>query len=94
MTSKTSFSCGEDIDIVNVGSLYQRLQKSLQKSSTIEIKADKVKKADTAGLQLFATLAQEVASKGGKLIWKNPSEALLSTTQQLGLTAILMLEGE
>lgn len=94
MTSKTSFSCGECVDIVNVSSLYQRLQKSLQKSSTIELKADKVTKADTAGLQLFAALAQEVASKGGKVIWKNPSEALLSTAQQLGLTAILMLDSK
>ncbi len=94
MTSKTSFSCGEALDISHASNLYQRLQKSLQKSSTIELKADKVKKADTAGLQLFVALAQEVTSQGGSIAWKKPSEELLSIARQLGLTTLLMLDSK
>ncbi len=94
MNSKTSFSCGEAVDIANVNNLYQRLHKSLQKSCVIEIKADKVAKADTAGLQLFVALAQETTNKGGNIIWKNPSETLLSTARQLGLSVQLMLDSK
>ena len=91
MTTKTSFSCGEALDIANASNLHQRLQKSLQKSSTIEVKADKVEKADTAGLQLFVAAAVEASSQGGRLNWKKPSETLLNTAKQLGLTEALML---
>jgi len=92
MANRTSFSCGENLDISHATSMHQRLKKSLQKSIVIEIKADKVSKADTAGLQLLATLAIEVTNRGGSLIWKNPSETLLTTAQQLGLSQVLMLE--
>ena len=92
MTNRTSFSCGENLDIAHATSMHQRLQKSLQKSVIIEIKADKVNKADTAGLQLLAALAKEVANRDGSLIWKKPSETLLMTAQQLGLSQALMLE--
>ena len=92
MTNRTSFSCGENLDIANATSMHQRLQKSLQKSATIEIKADKVSKADTAGLQLLAALAIEATNRGGSLIWKKPSETLLTTARQLGLSQALMLQ--
>lgn len=85
MTVKTSFSCGENLNIAHASSLHQRLVKALEKTSYIELKADKVQKADTAGLQLFVALKKEVADGGGKLHWKNPSEALLLTAAQLGL---------
>ncbi len=84
--SKTSFSCGEYLDINHAAKLYERLGKSLEKSTTIEIKADKVIKADTAGLQLLVTLAKEVAVADGKLIWKSPSSALLMAAKQLGVS--------
>ncbi|ARN74983.1 STAS domain-containing protein [Oceanicoccus sagamiensis] len=92
MTNRTSFSCGENLDIAHANSMHQRLQKSLQKSAVIELKADKVSKADTAGLQLLAALAIEVTRRGGHLIWKKPSDTLLTTAQQLGLSQALMLE--
>ncbi len=92
MSNRTTFSCGENLDIAHATSMHQRLQKSLQKSLVIEIKADKVSKADTAGLQLLAALAREVTGRDGTLIWKKPSETLLATAQQLGLTQALMLE--
>ena len=91
MASKTSFSCGSAVDIVNVNSLQQRLLKALDKSSTIELKADKVEKADSAGLQLFVAANKELNAAGGQMIWKKPSESLLTAAKQLGLTEALGL---
>jgi anti-anti-sigma regulatory factor len=86
MASKTTFSCGDALDIVHASSLYSRLQKSLEKSTTIELKADAVEKADTAGLQLIAALSKEAAKTGGKLIWKKPSKTLTDAAERLGLS--------
>lgn len=85
MATKTTFSCGEHLDIAEATNLYSRLQKALSKSSNIELKADAVKKVDTAGLQLFVALAREVTQTGGGLSWKKPSQILLDTAAQLGL---------
>jgi len=85
MAVKTTFSCGESLDITEVASLQARLHKSLQKSSTIELKADDVKKADTAGLQLFVALERDVSNTGGALVWKKPSQALIDAARLLGL---------
>lgn len=89
MTVKTSFSCGENLTIAHASGLHQRLVKALEKTSNIELKADKVQKADTAGLQLFVALKKEIVDGGGDLQWKNPSEALISTAKQLGLQEYL-----
>ncbi len=85
MTGKTSFSCGELLDVTVVSSMHSRLQKSLMKSSNVEVKAEEVEKADTAGLQLFVALKKEISDTGGKLVWKNPSKALIDSARLLGL---------
>ncbi|MFT5579756.1 MAG: anti-anti-sigma regulatory factor [Paraglaciecola psychrophila] len=92
MNNKTSFSCGESLDIASVKSLQTRLQKSLQKSSIIELKADAVEKADTAGLQLFVALKNEIDKLGGSVVWKNPSTALINCAVLLGLDETLGLQ--
>lgn len=91
MTAKTSFSCGGLLDITVAVNLQNRLRKSLEKSSTIELKAESVKKADTAGLQLFVALSREVENTGGRLIWKQPSEELIKAASLLGLDDTLGL---
>ncbi|MFT5692100.1 MAG: ABC-type transporter Mla MlaB component [Oceanicoccus sp.] len=85
MTDKTSFLCGELLDVTVVNSLHSRLQKSLIKSLTIELKVDTVQKTDTAGLQLFIALKNEISKTGGRLIWKNPSQILVDSAILLGL---------
>ena len=92
MSEKTSFSCGEYLDITQVSNLFGRLEKSLQKSANIELKADKVVKADTAGLQLFVALRREVTAMDGSLQWKSPSDGLVSSAKLLGLSGELGLE--
>ena len=91
MATKTSFSCGDALDIAHATALHSRLQKSLQKSSTIELKADGVERVDTAGLQLMVSLNSEVQRCGGELIWKNPSKPLLAAARSLGLDHTLGL---
>ena len=91
MTTKTTFSCGDALDIVHAIALHGRLLKSLAKSSTIELKASKVEKADTAGLQLMISLSEEIKKTGGNLIWKNPSPALIKAAKLLGVSQQLKL---
>ena len=91
MATRTSFSCGEFIDITVVHSLHERLQKSMTRAFTIELKADAVKKADTAGLQLLLALSKEVQRNDGKLIWKKPTESLIHSAQLLGISDALGL---
>ncbi|GAB2196648.1 STAS domain-containing protein [Sessilibacter sp. MAH4] len=89
MSEKTSFSCGEHLDITQVASLHARLSKAIAKASVIELKADKVVKADTAGLQLFVSLQKEISGNGGKIIWRSPSDALINAAKLLGLSKVL-----
>ena len=91
MSGGSSFSCGEALDIVHVEGLRQRLQKSLAKSSSIELKAHLVSKADTAGLQLFIALNQHVHALGGSLNWKKPSPTLVHAAKLLGVTQAIGL---
>ena len=85
MAIKTSFSCGNLLDISAAAALHGRLRKSLEKSSTIELKADAVTKADTAGLQLLLALLREVESTGGSIVWKKPSDELMQAACLLGM---------
>jgi ABC-type transporter Mla MlaB component len=85
MSTKTSLSLGESLNISQVSNLHQRLAISLGKCSTIELKADTVQIADSAGLQLILSLKKEVDTCGGKISWKNPSPPLLDAARILGL---------
>lgn len=85
MATKTSFSCGEQLDINAVHALQERLYKSLDKSPVVEMKADAVAKADTAGLQLCVALKKELLLRDGQIVWKKPTDALIQAAEQLGL---------
>ena len=54
-------------------------------SAVIQDIFDDVKKADTAGLQLFVALARDVSNTGGALVWKRPSQPLIDAARLLGL---------
>lgn len=91
MADKTSFSCGESLDIQQASALYKRLQKSVEKALRIELKSDSVKKADTAGLQMLVSLRNELKTLGGDIVWKKPSEELIQSAELLGLAGCLGL---
>ena len=89
MMTKTTFSCGKELHVNHVLNLHRRLQKSLQKSRFIELKANLVEKVDSAGLQLLVALAQEIERSGGKLVCQKPSEILIDAISISGLSASL-----
>lgn len=90
--TRTRFSCGKSLDIASVQQLKPRLAKSLARGSSIELKADQVEKADTAGLQLLLAVSHQAAAQGGRIIWKKPTEKLLEAARLLGLSSELGLE--
>lgn len=85
MAESTSFSCGDALDISHAAALHSRLERALQKANIIELKADSVEKIDTAGLQLILSIKKELENSGGSIVWKKPSEKLLSAAKLLGL---------
>jgi len=91
VAEKTTFSCGDSLDIHVASSLHKRLQKSMHKALTIELKADGVTKADTAGLQVFVSLRNELKTLGGDIVWKKPSDDLVRASDLLGLSEALGL---
>ena len=91
MAARTRFSCGDALDIRQVAALHDRLKKALLRSSTIELLADRVERADTAGLQLLVALVAETEQCGGAVSWKKPSRALIDAATLLGLERALGL---
>lgn len=91
MADKTTFSCGESLDVQQAEALYKRLQKCMEDSINIELKSDDVKKADTSGLQMIISLRKELNSLGGDIVWKKPSQELIQSAVLLGLTENLGL---
>lgn len=84
MKDKTSISLGESLCIAQAQSMHNRLNKALEKSTTIEIKASAIKKIDTAGLQLIISLKKEVDIQEGNIVWVKPSDELIESASLLG----------
>lgn len=82
----TTVDCGDALTVANAANIHQKLQAALNDSSAINLKADKVEKVDTAGLQLFVALSKEAERVGGQITWQQPSDALKQAAVTLGLT--------
>lgn len=91
MADKTTFSLGNNLDIFHVEKLKQRLDAVLSDGVSLVIKADKVERADTAGLQLFLAVKNKIESKGGHIVWHNPSTTLVEIATLIGVADILNL---
>jgi ABC-type transporter Mla MlaB component len=72
--------------------MYKRFLKALDVSNTIEVKASKVKKVDTAGLQIVIAVKRKLDKSGGQVIWSNPSEELVDSARILGFPSIFGLD--
>jgi anti-anti-sigma regulatory factor len=91
MATKTSLSLGKSLDITQAEKLQKRLLAAMEKRCDIEITADSVERADTAGLQLLLALHKGVTLQGHNIIWKHPSSALCTSANRLGISANLGL---
>lgn len=91
MAKKTSVSLGTALDIVHVAGLKKRLITAMDKELPVVLVAEKVEKADTAGLQLIFAFIQKVNQNGHQVSWQKPSDSLLQTSEILGLKQALNL---
>ncbi len=91
MKEKTCITLGELLCITNAESMYKRFIKALSVSNTIEIKADKVQKVDTAGLQIVVAVKRKLDKSGGNIMWNKPSKELIDSARILGVSSIIGL---
>ena len=85
MQKKTSVTLGDSLCISQASTMHSRLKRALQKSTTVEIKADAIEKTDTAGLQLLLAFKKHLDSQGGELRWHKPTKVFLDSAEMLGL---------
>lgn len=91
MSDKTTVSLGEALDIAHASKLKDRLQGALSKKDSIVLIADKVKKSDTAGLQLVYAFIKKGTELEKSVSWQKPSEELIQASEKLGMKNALNL---
>lgn len=91
MAGKSSFSIGKNVEISTVASLHERMLKAIDKSNSIDLKAEAVERIDSAGLQLILSFRRELQQSGGDLTWKHPSDKLRDAANLLGMSEELGL---
>ena len=93
MSKKSTLSLPERLDISEADSLKERMDKALDKDSTVlDIKADKVERLDSAGLQLLLSYKTAVSNAGKKMSFSNPTAEFLAAVKLLGATELLELK--
>jgi anti-anti-sigma regulatory factor len=93
MASKLDYKLPENLTIANVNSVHEELEALMGKQECDEIvlKADKVKRADTAGLQLILAFVNAAHASHIELVWNKPSQDLCDAATILGLASALGL---
>ncbi len=92
MSDKTTLTLPEQLDIAQVASLKDRMDKALAKEVSIfELTAEKIERVDSAGMQLLLSFKNAVqeANKEFKLL--KPSDEFLAAADLLGSTELLGL---
>ena len=91
MSKKTTLTLPERVDISQGDVLQAKMDKLLAKDvSKIELKADKVERADSAGIQLLLSFQIAATAAGREVIILKPSEELLNAAELLGTTGLLI----
>ena len=77
----------DNLTVAHAHALHDELEIVLNKENTEEliVHADKVSRADTAGLQLMLSVVQVTRERHIGLKWDKPSEKLIEVAQILGL---------
>ena len=91
MASKFDFKLPENLTISNVNSLHEDMENILGKQDCdkVVLKADKVQRADTAGLQLVLAFVKAANEGHIELVWNKPSKKLCEAAAVLGLSSAL-----
>ncbi|MCP4413604.1 MAG: STAS domain-containing protein [Gammaproteobacteria bacterium] len=92
MSDKATFTLPEQLDIAQVESVKDRMDKTLEKEvSKIEVKAEKVERMDSAGMQLLLSFRATIIESDREMILLKPSEGLLAVAELLGTSELLEL---
>ncbi len=83
--AKSVINCGDSLTIHHAIALHKKIITALDNSSTIELLAASIVRVDSAGLQLIAALTNELNRIGGQLIWSEPSQVLIDSSNTLGM---------
>lgn len=93
MSDKATFTLPEQMDIAQVESVRDRMNKTLEKEvSIIEVKAEKVERIDSVGMQLLLSFKAAIIESGKEMTLMKPSDDLLTAAELLGTTGLLKLE--
>ena len=93
MPKKSTLTLPERIDISEAESLQEKMHKLLAKDGEIiELKAGKVEKADSAGVQLLVSFKQVVTNTGKQMNITNASEEFIQALDLLGVTGTLEIQ--
>ena len=71
--------------IIRAEDLNTQMETLLQSGLDAEIDAFKVEQIDTSALQLLLSLHQTLANDSRNVLWKLPSEQLITTAKLLGI---------
>jgi ABC-type transporter Mla MlaB component len=63
----------------------------LESGQPVLLDASRVERVDTAALQVLSAFFQDAKSQQQSAEWQEPSEALLSSAQLLGLSSLLKM---
>ncbi len=93
MSDKATFTLPEQFDITQVESVKDRMDKTLEKEvSTFEVKAEKVERMDSAGMQLLLSFRAAIIDSGKAMILLKPSDDFLAAAELLGTSELLELK--
>ena len=93
MSKKSTLSLPERLDISEAVSLKERMDKALDKDSTVlDVKADKVERVDSAGVQLLLSFRAAAIEAGKEVSLSNPTDEFLAAVELLGAMELLELK--
>jgi anti-anti-sigma regulatory factor len=84
-----TMDCGEVMDISTTAELRAQLLTALESGQPVVLDAGRVERIDTAALQVLSAFFQDANSQQQTVQWKNPSQAISSSAELLGLSSLL-----
>jgi anti-anti-sigma factor len=89
----TELDLGKVLTIAQVAEWHQKLTGIFDLRETISLNGGDIEKIDSAGLQLLVALKKEAEAAGVEMRWSAASGLLKRNANQLGLGAMLHLDG-
>ncbi|MDX1694635.1 MAG: STAS domain-containing protein [Ketobacteraceae bacterium] len=79
----------EKLDISGVEALFREFRDLVEKGGSVRLDASRVKRADTAGMQLLYSLQKTLAEQGAKAAVADPSEDFMTCVRLTGFDKVL-----